>query len=302
MSVWLRQHAYALKVTLRRLTGQPFSALTNLVVMALALALPLLGASVLVSTQPVAQQLSVTPELTLYMSPDARPAQTQATAARISQENARQITGMRIVPRDQALRELRADPTWNEALSVLAENPLPDAIVVTLANNGDIAATAAQLAQTWKQWPNVDKVQLDSAWVQRLEALLRFARIALGFVAIGVATVVLATVFNTVRMQALSQREEIAVARLVGATESFVRRPFLYQGALSGALAAVLSIVVAALALNPLNDALGALAQSYQTQFSLHLPPTQWLALAILATAVLGAISARWSVTRHSRF
>ena len=112
----------------------------------------------------------------------------------------------------------------------------------------------------------------------------------------------LATVFNTVRMQALSQREEIAVARLVGATESFVRRPFLYLGALSGALASLLAIGVAAVALSPLNNALLGLARSYGAEFALHLPGAPVLLAAIVASAALGALSARWSVTRSTRF
>jgi cell division transport system permease protein len=113
---------------------------------------------------------------------------------------------------------------------------------------------------------------------------------------------VLATVFNTVRLQALSQREEIAVARLVGATEQFVRRPFLYLGALSGALAAILAVIAASLTLSPLNQALARLAQSYNAEFSLHLPDVSWLVLGTLSAAVLGALSARWSVTRNTRF
>src|SRR3546814_12982244 len=98
---------------------------------------------------------------------------------------------------------------------------------------------AITLAQQWRALEQVDSVQLDSDWVRRLEAILRFVRIGLGLLATGVALVVLATVFNTVRMQALTQREEIGVARLVGATESFVRRPFLYLGALTGMVASV---------------------------------------------------------------
>src|SRR5690606_30816251 len=130
----------------------------------------------------------------------------------------------------------------------------------------------SKLAQTWQTWEHVDMVQLDSAWVQRLEAILRFARVGLIFLAACVAAVVLAAVFNTVRMQAMLQREEIAVARLVGATESFVRRPFLYLGALSGVLAALIAIAAAAAALTPLNNALVRLAQSYGANFALHLP------------------------------
>ena len=178
----------------------------------------------------------------------------------------------RVVGRDAALADLRANPAWQQALAVLPGNPLPDAVVVTLADGDNLAGRADKLAGAWKQWNHVDLVQLDSAWVQRLEAILRFARIGLGFLAACVAVVVLATVFNTVRMQALSQREEIGVARLVGATESFVRRPFLYLGALSGAVASLLAIGVAAIALSPLNDALLGLARSYGAEFALHLP------------------------------
>src|SRR5690606_5301813 len=154
----------------------------------------------------------------------------------------------------------------------------------------------------WRQLDQVDSVQLDSDWVRRLEAMLRFIRIGLGMLAIGVALVVLATVFNTVRMQALTQREEIAVARLVGATESFVRRPFLYLGALTGIVASVVAVGLAALSLQQLNAALARLASQYGTQFLLQLPDAVSLLLAIVLVAILAALSARWSVTRNTRF
>jgi cell division transport system permease protein len=302
MNAWLRQHRYALLITLRRLVKQPFSSLSNLAVMALGLALPLLGAAILLSVQPVARELSITPEITIYLTVDAQPISARQVADRVRAEHAAQVQSVRVIDRNDALAKLRGNPSWADALAVLPGNPLPDAVVVTLAEGEDLAARATTLAQAWKQWPQVDRVQLDSAWVQRLEALLRFARIGLIFLAACVAAVVLATVFNTVRMQALSQREEIAVARLVGATESFVHRPFLYLGALSGAVAAVLAIGIAALLLTPLNQALAGLAQSYGAQFALRLPSLPALALGVLGTAVLGAIAARWSVTRNTRF
>jgi|GEM_PF-1574443 len=227
MTSWLRQHRYALDITLRRLALQPFSSLANLIVMALALALPLLGSAILVSVQPLAREVSVTPELTVFLRMDAPAGAAAQVAERIRREYADQVSPVRVVERDRALAELRRDPAWEQALAVLPENPLPDAVVATLASGPDLAGRAAELAAAWRQWQDVDQVLLDSAWVQRLEALLRFGRIGLGLLAAAVALVVLATVFNTVRMQALSQREEIAVARLVGATESFVRRPFL---------------------------------------------------------------------------
>jgi cell division transport system permease protein len=206
------------------------------------------------------------------------------------------------VSRDEALASLRKQPAWAQALAALPDNPLPDTVIVTLNDTDDLARRAETLAQAWKTWEQVDQVLLDSAWVQRLEAILRFARMGLFFLAACVAMLVLSTVFNTVRLQALSQREEIAVTRLLGASESFVRRPFLYLGAMSGALAALLAIGVSALALTPLNSALLKLAQSYGAEFTLHLPKLTVLGLAVIATAILGALSARWSVTRNTRY
>jgi cell division transport system permease protein len=302
MKSLLRQHRYALAVTMRRLISQPISSLTNLLVIALALSLPLLGASLLVSIEPVARQVSVTPELTIFLKTDAASTAAEQLAKRIRSEHAHQVSGVRIIPKDRALKDLRENPAWEQALKVLPNNPLPDAVVVAFTPGDDLAARADELARVWRSWPNIDLVQLDSAWVQRLEALLRFGKVGLLLLALSVMLVVLATVFNTVRMQALSQREEIGVARLVGATEGFVRRPFLYLGALTCTLAALISIGIARGALLPLNDALASLARSYDAEFALALPSIPVLCLAVVSVACLGALSARWSVERNTRF
>ncbi|HEY9281173.1 MAG TPA: ABC transporter permease [Eoetvoesiella sp.] len=302
MNRWLRQHQYAIVVAVRRLLAQPFSSLSNLLVIALTLALPIIGAAILVSAQPIAQQVPVSPEVTLFLQPGASADIGTNIAARIRAEYPQHVQTVRSVSREQALKTLKADPNWASALSALPGNPLPDAVVITLKDSPDLAQHASLLAQEWRQWDQVDLVQLDSDWVQRLEAILRFVRIGLGLLAIGVALVVLATVFNTVRMQALTQREEIAVARLVGATESFVRRPFLYLGALTGFVASLTAIAISALALIPLNSALARLAKSYGTQLTLQLPDAVSLALSVVVVAILAALSARWSVTRNTRF
>lgn len=302
MKRWLRQHNYALSVAIRRLLSQPFSSLANLLVIALTLAVPIMGASILMSAEPVAKQVPVSPEVTLFLKPDAKPEVTTKVAERLQTDYPQEIQSVRVIPRDQALKKLKADAAWADALAVLRSNPLPDSIIVTLKDSPELAHHADVLAQEWRQWDQIDMVQLDSAWVQRLEAILRFIRIGLGLLAIGVALVVLATIFNTVRMQALTQREEIAVARLVGATESFVRRPFLYLGALTGVVASLMAIAISALALIPLNTALARLAKSYGTQLSLQLPDAISLILAVVLVAILAALSARWSVTRNTRF
>jgi cell division transport system permease protein len=302
MKSLLRQHRYAITVTLRRLLAQPISSLTNLCVIALALALPLLGATFLISIEPVAKQVSVTPELTVFLKTDAASTAAEQLARRIRDEHAEQVVKVRVITKQRALEDLRANPAWEQALKVLPVNPLPDAIVIELASGDDLAKRADLLANILRKWQGVDLVQLDSAWVQRLEALLRFGRIGLLLLGLSVMLVVLATVFNTVRMQALSQREEIGVARLVGATESFVRRPFLYLGAVTCTLAALISLGIARLALTPLNDALASLARTYDAEFSLTLPSPLILTACVIFVAALGAVSARWSVQRNTRF
>ncbi|RTZ45786.1 ABC transporter permease [Candidimonas sp. SYP-B2681] len=302
MSRWLRQHRYACLVALRRLWSQPFSSLSNILVISLSLAIPIIAASVLVSAQPVVRQIPVSPEVTLFLAPGSAPEKATQLAKTVQEDYRSDVLRVRIVARDQAMKTLKANPAWADALSVLSTNPLPDAVVVTLPESPELSRQASSLAQEWRQLENVDSVQLDSEWVRRLEAILGFVRIGLWLLAVGVALVVLATVFNTVRMQALTQREEIGVARLVGATESFVRRPFLYLGALTGIIASLVAIAFSALALNPLNAALARLANSYGTQVVLHLPESLSLLLAVVVVAILAALSARWSVTRNTRF
>lgn len=302
MRRWFRQHRYALKVALRRLATQPFSSLSNVLVISLTLSIPILAASLLSSAQPVVRAIPVSPEITLFLESSADTETTSALARSIEQDHSEQIATVHIVPRDIAFENLKAKPDWADALSVLPDNPLPDAIIITLRESSELAQQASGLAQQWRELDVVDQVQLDSDWVRRLEAILSFLRIGLGLLAIGVALVVLATVFNTVRMQALTQREEIAVARLVGATESFVRRPFLYLGALTGIVSSLIAIGLAALALQPLNAALSRLASTYGTQLRVSLPDAPSLALALVVVAILAAVSARWSVTRNTRF
>src|SRR5690606_10631852 len=212
------------------------------------------------------------------------------------------IQAVEVIHRHKALEALRNRPAWSDALAVLPDNPLPDAVVVTLRQHPEIAATSERLSSEWKALDGVESVQVDSTWVQRLQAMLDFLRMGLWLLALGVAIVVLATVFNTVRLQALTQREEIAVARLVGATEAFVRRPFLYLGALTGLLSSGLAIIAAWAALQPLNTAINRLAVSYGTELALKLPDAISLLLAGVVVAILGALSARWSVTRDSSF
>lgn len=299
---WLNQHRYAFVVALRRLRNQPFSSLCNILVISLSLAVPIVVAAVLDTARPVLSQIPVSAEVTLYLESSVPSGAAAKLGAELKERHSEDVESVEVITREQALAQLRSRPAWSDALAVLPDNPLPDAIVVTLRQHPEIAATSTRLSAEWNELDSVDSVQVDSTWVQRLQTLLDFLSVGLGMLALGVAIVVLATVFNTVRLQALNQREEIAIARLVGATESFVRRPFLYLGALTGLLSSALAVVVAWGALQPLNMAIHRLASSYGTELTLRLPDAVSLVLAGVVVAILGSLSARWSVYRNTHF
>ncbi|MCQ9615495.1 ABC transporter permease [Paenalcaligenes niemegkensis] len=302
MNRWLRQHRYAFSVALSRLSGQPFSSLSNIFVIALTLAVPIISWAILASAQPLATQLPVNPEITLYLTTESDESAAGQLATTLREQYSDELASARVITRESAYDELKGNPIWADALSTLGSNPLPHTLILSLADSPEQAAIALRIAEQLKQQPGVERVQLDSDWVRRLEALLHFAQIALLLLSFSVVVIVVATVFNTVRLQALSQREEIAVARLVGATESFVRRPFLYQGALTGLIASGVAVALSLLALLPLNDALNRLAATYELQILLHMPDTVSLLLATFLIALVAALAARWSVTRSTRF
>lgn len=301
MKTWLRHHAYALRIALRRLSLTPFSSLTNITVIAFVLALPLMASSVLTSLEPVARTVSVNPVITLFMKEVASLEDTQKLADELKQNHNDAIQSIEVVSKTQALESLKSSETWSESLQVLPRNPLPHSVIVHLNDTAD-TALANQLAEQWSGLELVDIVQFDSDWVKKLEGIIYFFKVVLGILALGVAVVVIATVFNTVRMQALVQRDEIAVARLVGATESFVQRPFLYLGAITGLCAGLLSIGLTAIALRMMNGAIQVLSESYGQSFVLRLPELFWLIFSIVVVMLVAALAARWSVTRHSKF
>lgn len=302
MKSWLRQHQYAFKVALLRLFTQPFSSLSNITVVALALCLPLISWAILISAQPVVQSIPLATELTVYLEPELKNEQAQQLKNTIQDQYSDQIEHIQFISKEQAAERLQTDPAWADALAALPHNPLPDSLIIRLPTAAEQSATATHLALALQDLAGVDQIQLDSDWLNRLDALLSFGRLALLVLSLSVGVIVVATVFNTIRLQALNQRQEITVARLVGATESFVRRPFLYVGAISGGLSCLLAIVLAHIALSPLTSVLNRLAASYNTSVSLTLPSAADLLFVSLLIMVITATAARWSVTRQSSF
>jgi cell division transport system permease protein len=166
-------------------------------------------------------------------------------------------------------------------------------------NSAADAANVDALASQLRALPGVDTVQVDSAWVKRLAALLGVLRLALLLLAATLGMVVIAVVFNTVRLQVLTQREEITVSKLLGATDNFIHRPFYYTGALLGLAAGGVALGAVALALRPLNTAIAEFARLYASEFQLTALDPLPIAGLLAISAGLGLAGALLSVQRH---
>lgn len=303
MIVWFRQHALALGSAFRHLLRTPGSFSLNVVVVAIALALPFAGLTLLENVRPVSEQLAVEPEISIFMAmetPRERSTALGPQIRRVVQESGN--TGkLEFIPREQALSLLKNKTGLDEAITALGENPLPDGYVLKLSGvrNSADAAKVESLAAQLKSLPGVEYVQIDSAWVKRLAALMHVLRLALLFLAATLGVVVVAVIFNTIRLQVMTQRDEIEVCRMFGATDSYIYRPFYYTGALLGLCAGGAALATVALSLHPLNNAIADFARLYASEFRLA-PLGATATIAMLAiSAGLGLAGALLSVRRQ---
>jgi cell division transport system permease protein len=300
MNAWLRQHRFALGAALGHVRKAPGSFLFNVLVVAIALALPFVGVTLLDNVRPMSEQLSVDPEISVFMKTDTAREQSQALAAQM-----RSIVGtpakIVFVPREKALDTLKDKSGLSDVLAALGENPLPDSYVLKLEGLTTSAAAARvdEVAQQLGALPGVDSVQVDSAWVKRLAALLNVLRLVLLLLAVTLGMVVIAVVFNTIRLQVMTQREEIAACKLLGATDNFIQKPFYYTGALLGLCAGAVALGAVALSLQPLNAAIAEFARLYASEFQLTVLPPLGIAGLLAISAGLGLVGAMLSVQRH---
>src|SRR5690606_11675017 len=146
MSTWLRHHLYAIRIAARRLLGTPFSSLTNIVVIALVLTLPLLASTILVSMEPLTRNISVNPAISLFMKDATTIEQTREVASQLQNDHSQSILSLEVVDKSVALRSLKASESWSDALKVLPQNPLPHSIIITLSDEASPTEKAEQLA------------------------------------------------------------------------------------------------------------------------------------------------------------
>jgi len=295
MISWLWSHLDALRTTLARLARTPVATLLNIGVLGIALALPAGLYVTLASVQGYVQSFAANTQISVFLALDASGTDVERTGTRLRQHPA--VGSVRYISRDEALTQLKARTGLADVVGSLAENPLPDAFIV---QPRDAAPQALeQLRDELRAWPKVAHVQLDAVWARRLEAALHLGQFAVWLLAGLFAFALVAVTFNTIRLQILTRREEIEVAKLIGATDPFIRRPLLYFGAVQGLAGGLAAWAIVAASLYGLNGGLAELSRLYGSRIELHaLTLDDGLSL-LLFSAVLGWFGAWLSVNQH---
>lgn len=284
MTAWLRHHRQALASAFGRLS------ILNALVIGIALALPAGGYALLESLRPAGARLALEPRISLFLEPQAPRADAEALGRRLRADP--RISAVRFVPREEALKEMSAVQGLSEVIAALGRNPLPDAFVVT---------TTADLAGELARLPGVAQVQADAVWARRLAAAARLVQLTLTLLAALLGAGLVAVTFNTIRLQILTQRDEIEVSKLIGATDAFIRRPFYYLGLLQGLVGGALALALVAAALALLNREVRVLAESYGSAFHFSFLPVPEALAVVLFAGFLGWLGAQLSVSRHLR-
>ena len=295
MSNLWSQHFAVFRSALRRLVKSPFASLFNFLVIGIALSLPVSGYVLLKNVQMMSVQFAGEPQISVFLEMNTSKDEIARLSKRLKEHDA--IESIEFVPRDLALKQLQQSTGLADVAVGLTQNPLPDAFIIHPVEME--TSKLELLREDLKKWSKFEYVQLDSAWAKKLEAILKFARLAMLIIATLLSFALIAITFNTIRLQILTQREEIEVSKLIGATNGFIRRPFLYFGLMQGLLGGVAAWLIIAGSLLALNQNLIGLSQLYATNLVLH-HLTLIDSLTLLGfSAYLGWLGAWLSASQH---
>ncbi len=292
---WIFAHIDAFRDSMRRLLQQPFATVLNVAVFGIALALPCGFYIGLDNIARFSRQLTSEPQLSLFLTVNAGASDVKAVEQRLISHP--DVADFRFVDRRAALEDLKRASGMSDVLSELQSNPLPHAFVVT-GKSADPDLLEA-LRDEASQWSNVDHVQLDSQWARKLDAALRIGRLLVTLLGVLLSVALVAVTFNTIRLQILTRHDEIEVSKLIGATNHFIRRPFLYLGGLQGLLGGVGAWLIVAIAVRMLNRELASFGGLFGLSPSLGQMTAQQIAALLALAALLGWLGAWLSVSRH---
>ncbi|PVY77645.1 cell division protein FtsX [Tamilnaduibacter salinus] len=294
---YVAHHRKTARQSFQRLIAQPLTSGMTWLVMGIALALPMGLLLLLSSLQGVSAGWESTARVTLYLEQSADQAQLQALAAKVGSRP--DVSDVAVIPRDEALAEFRASSGLSDALDYLESNPLPHTVMATPAEPVRTPEGVEALVGELRQLEAVAQVQVDLGWLQRLSTMTELLGRVVWTLALLLAVALVLVIGNTIRLAIESRRDEILVSKLVGGTNAFVRRPFLYTGVwygLGGGLCAWILLVVS---FWWLSGPVGRLASLYRSDFVLAGLSFADGLLMLVFSALLGWLGAWVAVKRH---
>lgn len=294
MNSWLTHHTQALKLVIARFQQNLFSNLFIALTIAVSLALPMIVYLVLSSFSGLVSTIKSDSHLSLFLKQDATPTMVDSIHNTLATREG--LKQFHFISKEDALKQLMIDNNNQDIMRTLTENPLPDAFFIEPASLD--SAAIQQLKEDLSQLDGIETVQVDDAWLKRLGYLLVLGKKALFVLAMLLGFALFTVIGNTIRMQILTQQEEIEVSQLIGATHNFIRRPFLYSGAIYGLIGALFALIITSLVIWLFNLSVSTLAAEYQTDFSLRLPNFDVFLITCITAISIGLISAYIAVSK----
>lgn len=294
---WATRHLQSALFAAGRLARTPLATAFTVLVIAIALTLPAALSMAIVSVRAATGDFASAVEVSVYFKQEVSLDKARQLAASLRQRSG--VASVKLISADEALKSFREHSGFGEAVDALGENPLPHALDVRPSTDATDVTQMDSLRRYIAAWPEVELVQVDSDWVRRLNAILDLLRGIVVGAGVLLGLGVLAIVGNTVRLEIFNRRAEIEVSKLVGGSNAFVRRPFLYTGlyyGLAGGLTAALLIL---LGLTLLNGPVTRLAESYGSAFQLQIPGPAEMAVLVGAGSLLGLAGASVAAARH---
>ena len=299
LRTYLLRHAQVLVYSLGQLSRTPVSTFMTAAVIGIALALPT-GLHVLLDN---AQQLSGgwqgATQISLFLKSNTTDFQARKLINRL--RKLPEIKNVRYISRQQALKEFKTLSGFGDALKALKENPLPAVLVIQPSTEQQSAGIAEQLLDKLKRNPEVDVAQLDMQWIKRLYAIMDIVRNGVVILAALLALAVLLVVGNTIRLAIQNRRDEIVVIKMIGGTDAFIRRPFLYNGVWYGLIGGLIAVFLITSALLIISGPVEHLTGLYKSQFELSYLGFGSILNLLMASTLLGLLGSWLAVGRHLR-
>jgi len=294
---YLLRHLQVLFFSFGQLVRTPLSSALGISVLGIALALPC-GLYVLVTNaKSISLQWQGRPQVSLFLNLEITDAQTRALVEQIKKYT--EVSEVKYVPAHAALEEFKALSGFGDALEAIGGNPLPSVLIVKPTEDASTPIALQHLVEKLHDSDKVDLAQLDLEWVQRLHAMIRLSQRGVILLAVLLGLAVVVIISNTIRLAIFNRRDEIEIISLIGGTEAFIQRPFLYAGWILGVLGALFALMLVSLSLWLMSGPIEDLAKLYGSNFELKGLGVRPAALLVVIAGTLGWVASRITVGLH---